>query len=197
MFCKITFMRMLFLLIFLAGCAADQYISPYSYKENQKAVNLYERGIEFKEKGEYANAINEFQRFLDYYENTYLCDEAYYNIAECYKGLSQWPEAIKSYKRLISKFSKPFILFRPFVKERESSFIPEAHYKIGLCFESERDFLKAIEYYEKTIEKYYNTEWGVLSEEGIKRIISKNPEAKWAKKEEKKLARLIKKVKKK
>ncbi|MEW6102899.1 MAG: tetratricopeptide repeat protein [bacterium] len=190
-------MKIFIFLILISGCATNQYISSYSYKENQRAVNLYERGLAFKEKGEYANAINEFQRFLDYYRNTYFCDEAYYQIAECYRLLLQWPEAIKSYKRLISKFSKPFVLFRPFVKERESSFIPEANYKIGLCFEEQRDYLKAIEYYEETIKKYYFTEWGPLSEEGIKRIIAKNPDAKWAKKEEKKLARLIKKVKKK
>ncbi|MEW6006544.1 MAG: tetratricopeptide repeat protein [bacterium] len=190
-------MKILIFLVFLAGCVTNQYISSYSYKENQKAVNLYERGLEFKEKGEYANAINEFQRFLDYYGNTYFCDEAYYQIAECYRLLSQWPEAIKSYKRLISQFSKPFVLLRPFVKERESPFIPEANYKIGLCFEEQRDYLEAIKWYEKTIENYYFTEWGFLSEEGIKRIIAKNPGAKWAKKEEKKLLRLIKKAKKK
>lgn len=190
-------MKLLFLLIFLVGCIREQYINPYSYKENQKAVNLYERGIQFKENGEYANAINEFQRFLDYYDNTYLADEVYYNISESYRLLSQWPEAIRSYKRLIGKFKKPFILLRPFVKEKESSFIEEAHYKIGLCFENEDDYENAIKYYEKTIEKYYNTSWGPLSEEGIKRIIEKNKEAKWAKKEEKRLARLIKKTKKK
>lgn len=190
-------MKVLFFLIFLGGCAREQFINPYSSKENQRAVNLYENAIAFKEKGEYANAINEFQRLIDYYGNTYLADEAYYNIAECYRCLSQWPEAIRSYKRLIDKFKKPFVLFRPFVKERESSFHDEAHYKIGLCFENEKDFLKAIKYYKKTIEKYYNTEWGLLSEEAIKRIIAKNEGAKWAKKEEKALARLIKKVKKK
>jgi len=189
-------MKSLFFLIFLASCASNQFIPSYSYKENQKAVNLYESGLAFKERAEYANAINEFQRFLDYYGNIYFCDEAYYQIAECYRLLSQWPEAISSYKRLISHFKKPFILLRPFVKGRESQFIPQAHYKIGLCFEEEREWLSAIKWYEKTIERYWTTEVGPLSEEGIKRIISKNPEAKWAKKEEKRLERIIKKVKK-
>ncbi|HAW49395.1 TPA: hypothetical protein DCX16_00355 [bacterium] len=188
-------MKVFFVLFLLSGCITKQFVPSYSYKENQKALLIYERGMEFKKMGEYPNAINEFQRFIDYYDKIYLCDDAYYQIAECYKMQEQWPEAIGSYKRLINKFSRPFILLRPFVKERETKYIPEAMYKIGLSFEKKGDFLLAIKEYKKVITKHYNTEWGPLAEEGIKGIISKFPEARWAKREEKILARLIKKVK--
>jgi TolA-binding protein len=168
-------------LILLSGCGG--YLRSYDSKENQKAVLVYQRALDFKSQGKYEDATIEFKRFLDYYSDIYFVDECCFHLADCLRILHQFPEARKYYKQLTKK-------------KKDSPFVPEAKFRIGECCEAEAIYPKAIGAYKVVIEKHYQSEWAKRSIERCNQIFAKFPEAKWAKKEKKEMEKLIKKLKK-
>jgi TolA-binding protein len=179
----------------VAGCK-EGLIRSYDYRENQRAILCYERALSFKEKKEYANAITEFKRFLDYYSDIYFADEAYFHIADCWRLLGQFPEAREAYEDFIEKYTPPFILFRPFIKKRESAFLPEARFRIGECFEGEERWKEAVSVYYDVMKRHWQTEWASAAKERCFDILDRFSEAKWAKRERRRVEKLIRKQEK-
>ena len=69
-----------------------------SFASQDVAVSYKEQGNQFFKKDEYAKAVDFYLKAI---EEKPDYEDAYYNLAKCYKGLNDVPQAITTYKKLI------------------------------------------------------------------------------------------------
>ncbi|MCX7785264.1 MAG: tol-pal system protein YbgF [candidate division WOR-3 bacterium] len=103
-------------------------------------------------KGNFDVAIEGFKRYLKYFPNTELSDNAQYWIGECYYSKKQYPDAILEFEKVVSNYP-------------EGNKVPSAIYKIGLAYQSMNEINKAKRYYKKVIDEYPNTNEAKLAKE--------------------------------
>jgi tol-pal system protein YbgF len=95
-------------------------------------------------RGNYDVAIEGFQRYLKYFPQTELSDNAQYWIGECYYSKKMYPDAILEFEKVSANYP-------------EGNKVVSSYYKIGLAYESLSENNKAKEYYKKVFDNYPNT----------------------------------------
>lgn len=105
-------------------------------------------------KGNFDLAIEGFKRYLKFFPNTELSDNAQYWIGECYYSQKHYPDAILEFEKVISNYP-------------QGNKVPSAIYKIGLAYQSMNEINKAKRYYQKVIKEYPNTTEAKLAKEKL------------------------------
>ncbi|MFH1860463.1 MAG: tetratricopeptide repeat protein [bacterium] len=168
---KLWVFKCLVPLLLITGCIQSKpYIKPYDYHANRESVLVYEKALSYEKDVRLELAIVEFQHYLDYYDSLYHANEAQLKIAQCYKSLSQWDEAISNYKIYIKKYKK-------------SEKMPEAMFQMGECMETANQWKEAVSAYKNIIKDHFSTVWSQKAQERITEILKKFPRASWARKE--------------
>lgn len=103
-------------------------------------------------RGNYDVAIDGFKRYLKYFPNTELSDNAQYWIGECYYSKKMYPDAILEFDKVIKNYP-------------EGNKVVSAMYKIGLSYESMDEVRKAKENYKKVFDEYPNSPEAKLAKE--------------------------------
>lgn len=103
-------------------------------------------------RGNYDLAIDGFKRYLQYFPNTELSDNAQYWIGECFYSKKLFPDAVLEFGKVIANYP-------------DGNKIVSATYKIGLAYESMNEINKAKEYYKKVFDNYPNTPEAKLARE--------------------------------
>jgi len=172
------------LLSILPYSCTKSYVRPFSYQANQEAVIQYQKALLFKEQKKYELAILEFRRYLDLYGDIYYADEALYHMAECLRGIEQFNEALQTYKSIIKRY-------------KDSSYVPASWYGMGECYKINNEWKNSVEIFLQVVKKYSQTLWCERSIKQIEEITKMFPESKYFKKTQKKVDKLVKKLKKK
>lgn len=170
--------------VFFFGCAKQQFIRPFDYKDNQDAILQFKKALLLKEQKKYEYAIVEFRRYIDLYGDLYHGDEALYNITECLRSLEQFTEALQAYKLIIKKYKK-------------SRYVPVSWYGMGECYKIDNKLEESIKIFIKVMKKYSKTIWFENSYKQIKEITKMFPDSKKFKKTQEKVDKLFKKLEKK
>lgn len=105
-------------------------------------------------KGNFDVAIEGFKRYLKFFPDTELSDNAQYWIGECYYSKKQYPDAILEFEKVISNYP-------------QGNKVPSAIYKIGLAYQSMNEINKAKQYFRKVINEYPNTNEAKLAKEKL------------------------------
>jgi tol-pal system protein YbgF len=95
-------------------------------------------------RGNYDVAIEGFQRYLKYFPQTELSDNAQYWVGECYYSKKMYPDAILEFEKVAATYP-------------EGNKVVSSYYKIGLAYESLSENKKAKDYYKKVFDNYPNT----------------------------------------
>lgn len=92
-------------------------------------------------RGNYDLAIDGFKRYLKYFPDTELSDNAQYWIGECYYTKKLYPDAVLEFEKVITNYP-------------DGNKVVSAIYKIGLTYESMNENKKAKEYYKRVFDNY-------------------------------------------
>lgn len=103
-------------------------------------------------RGNYDVAIDGFKRYLKYFPDTELSDNAQYWIGECYYTKKMYPDAILEFDKVIKNYS-------------QGNKVVSALYKIGLSYESMDEVKKAKENYKNVFDNYPNSPEAKLARE--------------------------------
>jgi tol-pal system protein YbgF len=95
-------------------------------------------------RAEYDMAIEGFKRYLKYFPDTELSDNAQYWIGECYYSKKMYPDAVLEFEKVTTNYP-------------QGNKVVSATYKTGLAYESMDEVKKAKEYYKKVFDNYPNT----------------------------------------
>ncbi len=121
---------------------------------NMEPDELYNTAYLDFTKGNFDLAIEGFKRYLKFFPNTELSDNAQYWIGECYYSQKHYPDAILEFEKVISNYP-------------QGNKVPSAIYKIGLAYQSMNEINKAKRYYQKVINEYPNTTEAKLAKEKL------------------------------
>ncbi len=99
---------------------AEEYFQSVDYSVGDEIAirALYMSGETSYKKGEYSEAIKQYQEFLRYYSSHSLAVHVQYSIGWCYLNLKDYHMAIDSFNKLINNYS-------------DSQFLAEGHFLIG------------------------------------------------------------------
>lgn len=100
----------------------------------------------------YDVAIEGFKRYLKYFPDTELSDNAQYWIGECYYTKKLYPDAVLEFEKVITNYP-------------QGNKVISAIYKTGLAYESMNEIKKAKEYYKRVFDNYPNTPEAKLAQE--------------------------------
>ncbi len=100
----------------------------------------------------YDIAIEGFKRYLKYFPDTELSDNAQYWIGECYYTKKLYPDAVLELEKVITNYP-------------QGNKVISAIYKTGLAYESMNEIKKAKEYYKRVFDNYPNTPEAKLAQE--------------------------------
>lgn len=117
-------MRLKQLCVYVVGvCMAFAMISCGSSEivQNLTAEERFEIGKQKFEKGDYLEAIQDFQAITTQYPGSAVADDAQYYLGECYFQRQEFRLAANEFEMLRKNMPA-------------SSFLPMASYKIGLCY---------------------------------------------------------------
>ncbi len=103
-------------------------------------------------RAEYDLAIQGFQRYLKYFSDTELSDNAQYWIGECYYSKKMYPDAVLEFEKVATNYP-------------QGNKVVSATYKIGLAYESMDEAKKAKEYYKKVFDNFPNSPEAKLARE--------------------------------
>lgn len=103
-------------------------------------------------RGNYDVAIDGFKRYLQYFPNTELSDNAQYWIGECYYTKKLYPDAVLEFEKVLNNYP-------------DGNKIVSAIYKVGLAYESMNENKKAKQYYKRVFDNYSNTSEAKLARE--------------------------------
>jgi tol-pal system protein YbgF len=103
-------------------------------------------------RGNYDVAIDGFKRYLKYFPDTELSDNAQYWIGECYYTKKMYPDAVLEFQKVITNFP-------------QGNKLVSAIYKTGLSYESMDEIRKAKENYKNVFDNYPNTPEAKLAKE--------------------------------
>lgn len=103
-------------------------------------------------RGNYDVAIEGFKRYIKYFPDTELSDNAQYWIGECYYTKKFYPDAVLEFEKVISNYP-------------QGNKVISAIYKTGLTYESMDEVKKAKEYYKRVFDNYPNAPEAKLAKE--------------------------------
>jgi tol-pal system protein YbgF len=103
-------------------------------------------------RGNYDIAIDGFKRYLQFFPNTELSDNAQYWIGECYYSNKLYPDAVLEFGKVVQNYP-------------QGNKVVSAIYKTGLAYESMNEIKKAKDYYKKVFDNYPNTPEAKLAKE--------------------------------
>ena len=124
-------------------------------KLSSEARLLYESAYLNYVKGNYQEALNDFQAYLKSQPDSPIADNAFYWIGESYAALGKRQDAVNTFQTLINKYPK-------------SSRIPTALYKMGIIYEEAKDKKSANFYYNKLIKEFPNSPEAALAQDKLK-----------------------------
>lgn len=103
-------------------------------------------------RGNYDLAIDGFKRYLKYFPDTELSDNAQYWVGECYYTKKLYPDAVLEFEKVITNYP-------------DGNKVVSAIYKIGLAYESMSENKKAKVYYKRVFDNYPNAPEAKLARE--------------------------------
>ncbi len=140
------------MLIILASCQTimhdktpDEVKLDILDERTKNADVAYDSAILPYQQGQYAQAITSLQSYLDKFPSSIKTVEVTLMVAESYFQLSQYPESIKWYERVIE-----------FNKTSDSFSTAEALYKLGLIYEFTNQDTKAVATYLDALKRKSN-----------------------------------------
>ncbi len=94
-----------------------------SRREQQRAAREYREALELTKQGQYDEAMQRFERFIERYPTHTLADNAAYWYAECLYAQQMFLEAIQAFQRVIQDYPN-------------GNKVPDAMLKTGLCYQN-------------------------------------------------------------
>ncbi len=116
---------------------------------------IYEAAYMNYVKGNYDEAINGFQSYLQLAPDSPLSDNAVYWIGECYLAMGKSQNAVNAFQDMINRYP-------------QSNKRPTALYKIGLVYEMAKDQKTARQYYGLVIKDFPNSPEAALARDKLK-----------------------------
>jgi TolA-binding protein len=170
----------------LLGCGPKEYLQRYGYFDNQEADLIFDTALRLEEQGKYAEAVVEYQHFLDYSKELYRGDEAMFGIGRCYEKLDQYNEAINIYERLIRSYQRTFL--HP---KRNSRLVPQAMFRKGVCHNHLGEWKMAVEVFKKVMKRYFDTQAAKDAREAAMKIIEDHKRSRWARRQIREIKKIV------
>jgi len=116
-----------------------------SWKAPEDAV-LYEKGMDFEDRGDYSRAISSFTDLLNRFPDSKWSDDAQFFIGECLTRQRKYSEAIDAYKKVVIRSLSPELN-------------ADALYMIGDCYVKLDDHANAVRVFETLKKNYPESIW--------------------------------------
>jgi TolA-binding protein len=111
-----------------------------------RVKKLYNRGMSAFIQGNFPEAVNVFEGFVDKFEDDVDSDNAYYWIGYSQFKLGRWDEAEAAFRKVLQKYEH-----RPTSQGFKT---PDAIYMLGKLAENREQSNKAVYYFENVLENY-------------------------------------------
>lgn len=150
--------RKLFCLVFFIILLWPQFMtSPVLANDiDEEAASLYERGMDFEDRGDYNRAIKFFGRLIRKFPHSKWSDDSLFFIGECFGKLEEYRKAIKAYKRVV-------------IQSNSKDLCADALYMIGESYLKLKDYPNAVMVFKALKKNYPDSIWAT----DIDRQISK------------------------
>jgi TolA-binding protein len=116
------------------------------FSDEEEASSLYERGMDFEDRGEYSRAIKFFGRLIRKYPDSKWSDDALFFIGECFGKLGEFKKAIKAYKRVV-------------IQSDSQDLCADALYMIGESYIKLKDNSNAVMVFKALKKNYPDSIW--------------------------------------
>lgn len=146
-----TFLSLLILTLFAAGCNNEKYIKP-----NDPVDKAFEKALDFYNDEDYNDATDAFEVVVNLARGTSYAKDAQYYLAESYFKNDQYLIAASEYRRYYANY--PRDERRPEMQYKEAL----AHFKMSPRFKLDQsDSKKALELFQLFVLRYPNSDYAV------------------------------------